>query len=299
MRRLEHRVGGVEAPQLVQGDAGVVEQHRLARLGLERVDRRRWRRPGSGAWPGVRRRVARGGEALLDQAHAGVVARLRIGVLAGAGEQRLVAVEVVGAQVRARLGAEPVAECATGLGGAGVCRATPAGVPEASAGVDMPVRRRAIRGNHLPRGEASGFIGRGSERLSGGGGGGGGGGGLGRGAAAAAVVRRGAAAADGRRAPRGANNSRTRPAARGRMLIRSGMATIAAHSARARCRLCGLSGRPTSRRLRVEQVRPGERLRHRGPQRLAGRRRRGRARRAPRPARDRGARARRPRARPR
>ena len=61
--------------------------------------------------------LARGGEALLDEADAGVIARLGIGVLAGAGEQLVVAVKVVGAQVCARLGAEAGAECATGLGG--------------------------------------------------------------------------------------------------------------------------------------------------------------------------------------
>ena len=35
---LEHRLRRVQAPQLVQGDAGVVQQPRLARLALERVE---------------------------------------------------------------------------------------------------------------------------------------------------------------------------------------------------------------------------------------------------------------------
>ncbi len=96
-----------------------MQQHRLARLLLERRDR-----AGGGGGVSLRRLRLRGGltsggQPLLDQPHAGVVARLGVVVLAGALEERLVCLEVVGGEVRARLDAEPGAEGATGLGEAG------------------------------------------------------------------------------------------------------------------------------------------------------------------------------------
>ena len=116
---LEQVVGGVEAPQLVQGDGGVVQQDGLARLFLERGDRGGGDRDEQLCDLGLRGGLAGGGQALLDQQHTRVVTGMAVLVLGGAVEQRLVTVEVVEGQLQAGLVAQLGAERAALSGSRG------------------------------------------------------------------------------------------------------------------------------------------------------------------------------------
>ena len=134
LRRLEQGARAVEAPQLVERDAGVAEDDRLAGLLVERVE------SGLGdvgeELGGLcrRLRLAGGGQALLEQQHPRVVARAGVLLLCGAREQRAVAVDVAGDQQRAGLAGQRGAEragCAQRNG------------PAVKAGV---IGRRGVRG---------------------------------------------------------------------------------------------------------------------------------------------------------
>ena len=84
LRRLEQGTRAVEAPQLVERDAGVAEDDRLAGLLVERVE------PGLGdvgkQLGGLSRRgcLAGGREAFLEQQYPRVVARAGVLLLGGA-----------------------------------------------------------------------------------------------------------------------------------------------------------------------------------------------------------------------
>jgi hypothetical protein len=86
LRRLEQGTRTVEAPELVERDAGVAEDDRLCGLLVERVE------PGLGdvgeqlGGLRCRGRLAGSGQALLEQQHPRVVARVGVFLLAGAGE---------------------------------------------------------------------------------------------------------------------------------------------------------------------------------------------------------------------
>jgi hypothetical protein len=96
---LEQRLGQVQRSDLVERDARVVEQHGLARLGVERVER-------SGRSGDEHRGARAGGEAGLDDRAAGVVAAVDVVVLQRLGDERAVAGPVAGGQARGRVGRE-------------------------------------------------------------------------------------------------------------------------------------------------------------------------------------------------
>ena len=96
---LEEQLGGVQRAELVEGDARVVEQHRLARVDLQCVDR------GAGGGrqdtgPGA------GGQADLDDRTKGLVAAVDVGDRARLRDQRAVAGPVAGGQAGGRRRAE-------------------------------------------------------------------------------------------------------------------------------------------------------------------------------------------------
>jgi hypothetical protein len=104
-RRLEQRLGGsTDRADLVQRDARVVEQHRLARLGLEGVERGR----GGGDQRG---RARARGQAGFDDGAAGLVAAMAVGGRERLADERAVTGPVAGGQAGVRGGR------ATGLGG--------------------------------------------------------------------------------------------------------------------------------------------------------------------------------------
>ncbi len=94
---LEQGSCGVEAPQLIKGDAGVVEQLGLAWLPVEQFDRAggncRKQAPHARAWG-----IAAYGKAPLDQAEAGLVAAMGVGDRLELVKQPAVALELAGAQ---------------------------------------------------------------------------------------------------------------------------------------------------------------------------------------------------------
>jgi hypothetical protein len=97
----EQLLGGIERAELVQRHAEVVEQHRLARLRLEQLERAARDREEELRHV-LRRCAGGGGEALLDQSAAGLVAAVRVVELGGEGEQRPVALQVAGDEARLR-----------------------------------------------------------------------------------------------------------------------------------------------------------------------------------------------------
>ena len=106
---------GLHGPELVEDDARVVEQHRLARVGLEHVHR-----GGGGRHQrGDGRALA---QAELEQRAARLVAAMGIGDLAGLGDDRAVAGPVAGGQASGRGGDEAGGGDGLVRGRAGGCR---------------------------------------------------------------------------------------------------------------------------------------------------------------------------------
>ena len=97
-RGLEERLGGRQAPELVERDAGVVQQHGLARLLLE--DRDEGLGHGEVADGRTAALAARGGEALLHEQATQAVARVAVVRGGRLGEERAVAREVPRAKER-------------------------------------------------------------------------------------------------------------------------------------------------------------------------------------------------------
>ena len=85
-------LAALRAPELVEDDARVVEQHGLARVGLEHVDR------GGGGGQQVGGTVERFAQPSLQQRAARLVAAVGIGDLAGLGDDRAVAGPVAGGE---------------------------------------------------------------------------------------------------------------------------------------------------------------------------------------------------------
>jgi hypothetical protein len=135
----EERRGRLDGPELVEDDARVVEQDRLARLGLQDVD-------GDGGRGHEDRGVRALAEGELDQGPARLVAAMGIGDLVGLGGHRAVAGPVAGGQARGGGGDEAV-------GGDGLVRGRAGGF----GGIDeteghVPVHRR---GPEIPEGGPS------------------------------------------------------------------------------------------------------------------------------------------------
>ena len=116
-RRVEERLRRIEAPELVEQDAGVVEQDRLARLLLQQRERRA--RGGEVDARdlralGVAARVQR----RLDERDPCAVAPMHVGDRRRLGEQRPVALEIAPVQARGR-GARGVVRCGGCVRGSG------------------------------------------------------------------------------------------------------------------------------------------------------------------------------------